>query len=78
MSEIFSIISFYRGFFDEEICGGYPADKYDSNSERYITQGTKDIFRLNKISSFIIQISNLFKVGKILAMVILEELLFVI
>ena len=43
--KIFSLISLYEGFYDEEICGGYPADKYDDNLEKYITLGTERYFR---------------------------------
>ena len=43
--KIFSLKSLYEGFYDEEICGGYPADKYDDNLEKYITLGTERYFR---------------------------------
>ena len=33
------MISFYEGFYDEEICAGYPADKYDEYTEKNITLG---------------------------------------
>ena len=33
------MISFYEGFYDEEICAGYPADKYDEHAEKNITLG---------------------------------------
>ena len=34
--------SLYKGFFDEEICAGYPADTYDHEKEQWITTGGKD------------------------------------
>ena len=37
---ILSFISLYEGFYDEEICGGYPADKYDEDTGKYLTLGT--------------------------------------
>ena len=42
MNEIISSISFYEGFYDEEICAGYPADTFDNENERWITKGGKD------------------------------------
>ena len=34
--------SFYEGFFDEELCAGYPADIYDDDKQQWITKGGKD------------------------------------
>ena len=40
--DIWNQTSLYKGFFDEEICAGYPADTYDKNKEKWITTGGKD------------------------------------